>query len=503
MDAESDLNAAPTFRRRMVERDQWPIRNLPSRFGIVDRAKSSYQRYHFGSTSKETALEIVMGAIVGVVVLVIGALGKWARFRHGERRNQRERAHRDHRNAQRSAIVKRGLPDRTLTELYGNRLTDDLAMFTVTVDGQTIASALATRPSWLNLQARLDTESCKLSSAPAISPEHQLQDIEPMHVKKLRERLKQLQPKMWQADIYRLTHVDISDDHIVAEFAISDFMSHMDVNGLISLETEEALIDAGLDVKEVVRRADRVLPIREAVMGSGGQIEDLTSRLCAVGVSVLFATARPSPHNDYVFYTVRRSTRVALGPGMLAPVPQGIHQPLDDRFNNSSISDTVYRELYEELFRGKEVMHGGRQFHHRWFLDQSPALRWIHDNAKKCTQEIICCGYNLMTGNCEFGVLIAIHDPTFWITFESEMATNWESTVYGVYSTKDAERITDLLLNPELVREGRAVVVEGLQRLREIDGSRVALPSIPCESLFSTPTIIIGDRLRSSLHYGA
>jgi hypothetical protein len=45
-----------------------------------------------------------------------------------------------------------------------------------------------------------------------------------------------------------------------------------------------------------------------------------------------------------------------------------------------SFAQTFYRELYEELFGGKEVTRKHKHLRYDWYMDVAEPVKWFRDN---------------------------------------------------------------------------------------------------------------------------
>ena len=87
-------------------------------------------------------------------------------------------------------------------------------------------------------------------------------------------------------------------------------------------------------------------------------------------------------------------------------------------------------------------------------------------------------GINLVSGNYEFASLVVIEDEEFWPRFGGDIEANWESVELRQYSTLDADMISELTTDESWSNEGLFALLQGLRRLAEIGGDRVAIPAI-------------------------
>jgi hypothetical protein len=412
-----------------------------------------------------------LAALTIVVMVLVAVVPRWLRRREDERQK--------HRDALRPQIADKGLTDQALLGIYPDELLGDFQKYSVVIDGKRITMPLVTRADWLGFRAKFDTERCRVAQEPWWPAEKYMAHVNRAHVERLRGALDRSKALTWSDPIYRLMDIEIKDDRISAQFAVDDFFNNIRNSGLMAIELEEALLDAKLDPRIVAKIRSKALPLRNALLANGDQIGDVSERMTPIGITVVFAKARPAPDNDYAVPIVRRTGAVALGRNMLAMVPQGIHQPLDDHVADCGLTDTVYRELYEEVLGGEdEVRQGGNRFQRRWYMDSSPALQWISQHPEHCTQEFVCCGYNLITGNFELGALLAVHDPEFWNEYKSTFEYSSEIKGVTLLSTTNASHLSEMIRRPDWTPESRPALVEGLRRLQELDSTRVSLPHL-------------------------
>ena len=69
-----------------------------------------------------------------------------------------------------------------------------------------------------------------------------------------------------------------------------------------------------------------------------------------------------------------------------------------------------------------------------------------------------------------------MRDTWYWNTFGNDITKNWEALGIKLYSTKNAEKLKNLLTDDNWVNESIFKFIEGLIRLQEIDPSKVNLP---------------------------
>lgn len=180
-------------------------------------------------------------------------------------------------------------------------------------------------------------------------------------------------------------------------------------------------------------------------------------------------------------FVQRRSAKVSTGKGILSLLPSGMHQPTTraNAEEESSVAATAFREMFEELFGGKEAEGEDRHLKPLWFMRQ-PQLAWFLDPCRKFTLEIVSFGLNLVDGTYEFGVLLAVRDSRYWDGFGDDMEPNeeFDDAETRPFSTMDTERLSSLLTNPRCADVSLIALVEGLKRLHQLEPRRVKLPHI-------------------------
>lgn len=283
---------------------------------------------------------------------------------------------------------------------------------------------------------------------------------------------------VWDQDLYRLVDVRGFPDAIAVSLAQDSFFRYRYGVGLLNEELMFALMDADFDSDRVVLEKSNLLPLREYFLPNPARFEDYESRVCAGGVHVTFAIARQE--GDFIIPTQLRSMKVSEGQGLRSIIPVGYHQPMVDENYEVALKSTVFRELYEELFGGKEVEKDVDHVVPDWYYDKSPPLRWLRDHQSDLT--LRCTGFsvNLLFGNGEFGILLVVHDPAFWSMFGSDMTHNWEAMkdrgmkAVELHSTRNLTLLTDLMENSPWASPGLASIVEGLTQLKTLEPSRVS-----------------------------
>lgn len=452
------------------------VRNLQN-FGLgIARRLRFLVRDDAGYVWEPKVDDIVSQVLAGLTLTIAVLLAGWLyRALHNWRGDRDIRR----RLLLRSEIVSNRLDSRLLADFYNRSASvGGLGLFPATIGVETKVVQFVTRREWIGLRIPLTNVRTTLNAKLRPMAFHDaIGGADKSFVTSLRVRRSEENARngveLWNAPIYRITKVSIEQNNMDLEFAMDEFMNHYDSNCLMELELEEALIRTGKDPLKILANKPKYLPLRSAIAGDYTKLFNLNSRLCAGGICAVFAVAR---EEDYLIPIVTRSKKVAIGSGRLSLVPQGLHQPLSTVMEEHSLIHTVYRELYEELLGGKEVVHGDAKLPVQWYFESSSALTWIDRNISSCTMEVTTFGFNLVNGNYECGILLAINDPAFWKNFERSVSAGWEGKFYSLLSTKDSRGIQDLLNQDHWVPEARATLIQGLIRLAEIEPEKVALP---------------------------
>ena len=93
----------------------------------------------------------------------------------------------------------------------------------------------------------------------------------------------------------------------------------------------------------------------------------------------------------------------------------------------------------------------------------------------------------MVSGNYQFGMLLVIHEESYWDDFGLRIEENWESAKRGTkfVSSKDQISLAQLIQNQKWTGEGQITLIEGLKRLATIDPHRVKIPFLH----LSKPTV--------------
>jgi hypothetical protein len=206
-------------------------------------------------------------------------------------------------------------------------------------------------------------------------------------------------------------------------------------------------------------------------------LANVERRLCCGGVGVLVAFKQPE---GYLVPIQQRGQMVSDNRGTLALVPKGFHQPVADAGQEVNIRSSVFRELYEEVFGGKEVEGDTDHMDPYWYIHKSEAMKWFWDNNQYIC-EVVCFGYNQTSGNYEFGVLLVVQDECYWTRYRADMKRMWETHKTFWIDTRDQEKIAEFIMDSRWAQEGLFHFVQCLMRLKEIAPAAVNLPNVSGE----------------------
>ncbi|WP_113699069.1 transcriptional regulator [Nonomuraea lactucae] len=369
-----------------------------------------------------------------------------------------------------------------LVAYYSGAADAGLSTYRIGTNGDLVATSLLTTREWLDLGFPLNTSHPDFSLTNATGPQLPMDELRfDAAVECLAEALI-TNRRIVNAPLYRMTNIDIGPGQINAGFAMSEFVHYALSMDLLERELLDAIVD---------RRPIRpgTLPLRDHYLPDIDSITRPGERLCAGGPLALCAIARPGTRArqgrpDYVILVQERSGNVLNAAQKLAVIPKAFHEPLADFGEDVSIASTLEREMEEELFGRNDVDSTfGGQLHadpmHPSRL--SAPMAWLMERPDQWRLECTGFGFNLVSGNFEFASLIVIDNEEWWTRFGGHIAANWESSGMRRYSTLDTDLISSLLRDSAWSNEGLFALSEGLQRLSQIGGSRVNLPTIKVE----------------------
>lgn len=364
---------------------------------------------------------------------------------------------------------------RALLTYYRGRLPG-CGIYRATCNERTFETGVLTRPEWLDVACRLDSDKDRISLGSSALDEAA---PEPLDASRAVERLAEaaaLTVPMTNLPIYRLLDVDVRDGTVGGTLGLASFVQYALTIDLL----EGELLDA-----VVTGEPFESLPLRDRYLPDLASVLNVSERLCAGGVVALCAIARPAEAGrrspDYGLLVQERAGRVLNAAGRLAVIPKGFHEPLSDYQADAAVGATLRREMEEELFGRRDVdgtmdvpraaapMHRSRL---------SDPMRWLTDRADRLRLECTGFGLNLVSGNYEFASLIVIDDEEFWTRYGGHIVANWEARGIRLYSTLEAEIVAQLVADGTWSNEGLFALLQGLRRLQEVGGARASLPTV-------------------------
>lgn len=367
-----------------------------------------------------------------------------------------------------------------LFEYYRRKLARaDLSLYTFEVDGKKLESPIAVRTEWQNLSIPLKPghEVCHISDRYFVPGRvgKAASDLLQKYASVWKQQLARSSGREWDDPLFWLQSLELEGRSLKASFALTSFYAYKYSVGLLETELISVLREKQLDLSLAIRS----LELRDALLKDAAQLMD-TRRAGSSGCVVLFGMAR---ERDYLLLLQQRSKRVTDQPEMLSVVPQGFHAPCQKGVSlvhewEAQLSETVLREVFEEIFGGEEQVGRPVPAYCREDLLMNDAIRWLHEHPGAWTMEVVghCC--HLMAGERDFAVLMAIHDPEFWRIFYRDPNKRvfkycWESDdQVDCVSSTDRNRLVSLLRDRAWTGEGPFALIEGLKRLHQIDPSR-------------------------------
>ncbi|WP_460528072.1 hypothetical protein [Flindersiella endophytica] len=387
-----------------------------------------------------------------------------------------------HNRRVRRTRVRREDAVRALGQYYGDAVAG-FGRYAGRFDGGRTETSILTSDSWLDVGAPLIPAHDRLRLTSAIPYEGP--SLDEGSAAQAAERLAEtlaLGTRLVDMPLYRLLTADIRSGDIAGDVGMSRFVQY----ALTIDPLEGELLDA---LAAGVEPRPGSLPLRDSLLPDLASVLDLPGRLCCGGALALCAIARPAtfthPNPDYLLLVQERSSSVVNAAGRLAVIPKAFHQPLTDISGDTQIGATLRREMEEELFgrqdeidntmseqRSADPMHPSRL---------SEPMSWLLETPGRLRMECTGFGLNLVSGNFEFASLIVIEDEEFWARFGGQIQANWEAASLRRYSSLDRGLLAELLDDPAWTSEGLFAFMQGLRRLAELNGPRVAVPTVDWE----------------------
>ncbi len=362
-----------------------------------------------------------------------------------------------------------------LQDYYG-ATTADYGVYTARFEDHQLTTSIVTRREWLNLACALTPERDRLSLVNADEAESNPADLRHA-VDRLAETVA-LNVRLTNQPLYRLLSVDIGSDGIAGTVTRVPFAEYALTMDLLEGELVDALAD-----RRSIQPGE--LPLRDLYLPDLRSVLDVSGRLCAGGVPALCAIARPAElyrgGRDYALLIQERSSEVVNAARRLAVIPKGFHQPLTDARADARIGATLLRKMEDELFGRREV--GTATADQRIAAPLHPSrlsepMKWLCAEPGRMRTECTGFGLNLVSGNYEFTCLTVIEDEEFWDRYGGQVEANWEASGLRLYSSRDADLISELISEETWTNEGLFALLQGVRRLAELDGYRVEVPAV-------------------------
>jgi hypothetical protein len=404
--------------------------------------------------------------------------------KEGDEAFRKERA--KTRQEKRAKILQENLAAPLLDLIYPDSLllNEGLYRYRFSVaNNEIISLALATSKSWVDLTVPLQFPHATYRLIPKPEYPHAPAVSEDEAVKMMANLLAEGR-LIFNNPLFRLLGLKLRKTKLQIEFGLTDFAQYVTTHGTLEDELIQALIDADLDSAAAHADQTALMPSRQRFLPDARSLIDLKGRLCSTGICVLLAFMRPAPDNDFIFFVKRRSGEVAAGHGLLSLVPMGYHQPPAEANAAActSLELSVFREVFEELFGGSEVMQKDSHFVPDWFMrdPRIPQMKWFLDNPGHYVLEMVGLVTSLVLGDYTAAILLAVQNLDYWNRFNSKFAANYEhdDTHNQIVSTKDSEAIAALLRDNTFIDPGRFTLIRGLKRLQKIEPTRVKLPKL-------------------------
>lgn len=420
--------------------------------------------------------------MIDLIATVAGLLGYSARDlinTYQNRRIEQTEAAREIARAERLSALQRinryALGRHLVQRLYRDRLaTSGLEFFSFVIGDRRLQTGILARAEWRNLRIPVSSETERATlrdgTRPAFKPT-------PAEIVDIVSSTELLGLRLWDDPIFRLISVDFGQTVASTTFSEDRFLRYRFTDGLVIDELTNALRTNAFDVNAVQMRWRELLPLRDRILPDGEAFLNFPARLCAGGITMLVALARPQ--GDFAFFVQNRSGTVHDSQGMLSVVPRAFHQGMVAPKMEVAPSFSAFREIYEELFGGEEAEKDVRRIRPDWFFAH-PALQWFLHHETDYSLHYTCFGLDAVSGNYQAGFLLAVSDPQYWEEFSHEMLHNWESESRGTWylSSRDAGAIGELIQRPNWTGEGLYTLVQCLRALEEQDPPRVRLPDL-------------------------
>lgn len=302
----------------------------------------------------DIAILTTAAGLLGISVLDL--MGRFAEYKSKRQKLSNEMAVRDMQHAS-VLIANQGLLKKAAIQYYTEPVLKaaGLNQYSFSVNNVPVNTAIATKPEWTNLKIPLD----EIHECPHLyhidSPVTDFPEEHEEHILKLLSSIELMKLRLWENPIYRLLKVDFSQGIVDASFAEDEFIRYRFSFGLLINELADALSNNEFSIDRVLRGADKLLPIRKSILPDGASLINSPQRICAGGITMLFATQWPEPYHDFAFPIQLRSDIVADGQGMCTIIPRAFHQPMVDVVEEVVPSFSAYREILKSSMVARKL----------------------------------------------------------------------------------------------------------------------------------------------------
>jgi len=284
--------------------------------------------------------------------------------------------------------------------------------------------------------------------------------------------------RLWNGPTYRLCAFNPHKPTGTWLFSEIDFCRYRFTYGLLYDELLHTLWKCDFELDKVLANSNDLLPLRKSLMPNVHSISSFGDRICASAIEVLFAIARPAPSNEFTIVTNVRSNEVCEAQNMRHVIPAGFHEPSCSISMETNPFCTLFRELYEELFNGKEVEKSVKRMNWDFFFHFPGPMKWLYDHPNSWHLEFLGLSLSAITGVACIGYLLVIHDPLFCKKYWQVLEGRWETKTLDLISSKKEQEVIAQLKKTDWIPEGLIVFAEGLRRLKQLYPERCNYPDI-------------------------
>lgn len=278
----------------------------------------------------------------------------------------------------------------------------------------------------------------------------------------------------WNELKFLLRDIQHAEPETLVTFDVATFFEHRFTNGTLERESARNLEKPGRATVGVSRNDDddrrrRLLPDGPALVDVGGRLA-ISGVECVTAFAEADASQGAGP-TDYAIPIGERSSEVADNRGMLSVIPRSFHDcpgvPPSDYERHCNPRESVFRELYEELFSGMRVESGDKRLDPRWFMKSVKPLAWFEAHERKYDIQLLGLGISALHGNATFATLLQVDDPSYLREFVQDMEASWEikDRVVHWIRTSQPRACLETLSNPRLSSETRFALSLALGRM--------------------------------------